>query len=722
MESTALQRKKNSASKDQSSLLNFHFPANGGTTSSNVTTAHQSTSSLSSNPSNPSPSNPESKDQQQQDEPVIVTHHRSGSSSRAPLKIDTVAGVAGQHSRNISKSSASKYSPISEPSDDNYSFEEPLPYHGHSYKNSLMTLPYPGHSHKNSILTPETQTQAYILGGPKLSYTARPGSHKRQKSLPLASKQHQQPPVPLSEFNLPNIGGYSSSLASSYPDSKSQQIHLFRLVEQSLSSFAHLNRIMNDVNKDLYTNILNQDSNSNNNDNNNKLDDKVYLDYNVLPEMKYIVFSSMQGFLNNIPIPILDQAIESTSNLVKGLEHWKQYKAIEQEEQEINTPSRQSRGRYNLATGPRTPFIRTHSPRHQREALQEQPPYSRTTFASVSVSASPYPPPQQQQQQQQQKKTVPPQPHQQKIQFPQPYQNLTMAPQPFIQQPQAITGAAFPPLAFPPPHPAQMPPQAPATATPAGPPLPGPQFLGPPAPIGPLAPPPPPLPPPPQQKQKQQQHHNYHEQDQFNVAIVPPGANNTRKSLASQKRASISGPSNTFQRNSIGVSSINNLSGSSKRSNSIASEDNNSRIEVATTPSKGVKRKHSFKKRTEIEERSSLSTPATSYGNETISLRVKPSKLMNPEKETSTIKPPSRKAQGQLHYELSIKQESVCSQCGTKDTPEWRRGPDGARTLCNACGLYHSKLVKKMGLENANLRFLEKRESRLKDERKLSGK
>lgn len=38
-----------------------------------------------------------------------------------------------------------------------------------------------------------------------------------------------------------------------------------------------------------------------------------------------------------------------------------------------------------------------------------------------------------------------------------------------------------------------------------------------------------------------------------------------------------------------------------------------------------------------------------------------------------------------------------CHECGTTETPEWRRGPDGARTLCNACGLYHAKLAKKWG-------------------------
>ncbi|KAG0280550.1 hypothetical protein BGZ95_009673 [Linnemannia exigua] len=36
-----------------------------------------------------------------------------------------------------------------------------------------------------------------------------------------------------------------------------------------------------------------------------------------------------------------------------------------------------------------------------------------------------------------------------------------------------------------------------------------------------------------------------------------------------------------------------------------------------------------------------------------------------------------------------------CLSCDTSDTPEWRRGPDGARTLCNACGLHYAKLRKR---------------------------
>ncbi|KNC86487.1 hypothetical protein SARC_01358 [Sphaeroforma arctica JP610] len=30
-----------------------------------------------------------------------------------------------------------------------------------------------------------------------------------------------------------------------------------------------------------------------------------------------------------------------------------------------------------------------------------------------------------------------------------------------------------------------------------------------------------------------------------------------------------------------------------------------------------------------------------------------------------------------------------CVECGTRNTPQWRKGPSGPRTLCNACGLKH---------------------------------
>ncbi|KAI8367058.1 hypothetical protein BD560DRAFT_331686 [Blakeslea trispora] len=35
--------------------------------------------------------------------------------------------------------------------------------------------------------------------------------------------------------------------------------------------------------------------------------------------------------------------------------------------------------------------------------------------------------------------------------------------------------------------------------------------------------------------------------------------------------------------------------------------------------------------------------------------------------------------------------ERICADCGRTDAPEWRRGPKGPKTLCNACGLRWAK-------------------------------
>jgi hypothetical protein len=60
-----------------------------------------------------------------------------------------------------------------------------------------------------------------------------------------------------------------------------------------------------------------------------------------------------------------------------------------------------------------------------------------------------------------------------------------------------------------------------------------------------------------------------------------------------------------------------------------------------------------------------------------------------------------------------------CHSCNRAETPEWRRGPDGARTLCNACGLRkfltstapgqansrtdYAKLTRKVGANKAQI-------------------
>ncbi len=39
----------------------------------------------------------------------------------------------------------------------------------------------------------------------------------------------------------------------------------------------------------------------------------------------------------------------------------------------------------------------------------------------------------------------------------------------------------------------------------------------------------------------------------------------------------------------------------------------------------------------------------------------------------------------------------MCSSCKTTTSPEWRRGPDGSKSLCNACGLRYSKMKRGLG-------------------------
>lgn len=44
---------------------------------------------------------------------------------------------------------------------------------------------------------------------------------------------------------------------------------------------------------------------------------------------------------------------------------------------------------------------------------------------------------------------------------------------------------------------------------------------------------------------------------------------------------------------------------------------------------------------------------------------------------------------------VKVAEEYVCTDCGTLDSPEWRKGPSGPKTLCNACGLRWAKKEKK---------------------------
>jgi len=55
-----------------------------------------------------------------------------------------------------------------------------------------------------------------------------------------------------------------------------------------------------------------------------------------------------------------------------------------------------------------------------------------------------------------------------------------------------------------------------------------------------------------------------------------------------------------------------------------------------------------------------------------------------------------KKARGKKRSKYS-EMDLMCLSCGVKQTPEWRRGPAGAKTLCNACGLHWAKVLKAEG-------------------------
>ena len=55
-----------------------------------------------------------------------------------------------------------------------------------------------------------------------------------------------------------------------------------------------------------------------------------------------------------------------------------------------------------------------------------------------------------------------------------------------------------------------------------------------------------------------------------------------------------------------------------------------------------------------------------------------------------THKPQKRKCKRMPHVSI----DRVCFSCGIGSTPEWRKGPFGPKTLCNACGLQFAKDLK----------------------------
>ncbi|EGV66424.1 hypothetical protein PSN45_002977 [Yamadazyma tenuis] len=61
--------------------------------------------------------------------------------------------------------------------------------------------------------------------------------------------------------------------------------------------------------------------------------------------------------------------------------------------------------------------------------------------------------------------------------------------------------------------------------------------------------------------------------------------------------------------------------------------------------------------------------------------------------------------------ELESQSPLICTHCGSEKTPEWRRGPDGDKTLCNACGIFYSKLIRKYNSPKEAASIMKQRKS-----------
>ncbi|CAG98557.1 Gat2p [Kluyveromyces lactis] len=70
------------------------------------------------------------------------------------------------------------------------------------------------------------------------------------------------------------------------------------------------------------------------------------------------------------------------------------------------------------------------------------------------------------------------------------------------------------------------------------------------------------------------------------------------------------------------------------------------------------------------------------------------------------VKPRKRNSVSQQQRMISVAAgdgTESCKHCHETVTPEWRRGPYGNRTLCNACGLFYCKLIRKFNTKDANI-------------------
>ncbi|KAL2940354.1 putative GATA transcription factor 22 [Bienertia sinuspersici] len=107
-----------------------------------------------------------------------------------------------------------------------------------------------------------------------------------------------------------------------------------------------------------------------------------------------------------------------------------------------------------------------------------------------------------------------------------------------------------------------------------------------------------------------------------------------------------------------------------------------------------------FQEEEKIDTEDQININNNNHNNKYYSKKWKPSKVRIMQKMMATSKNSGNNSKQQLdHHDLGNKQQQrqnndgirVCSDCHTTTTPLWRSGPQGPKSLCNACGIRQRK-------------------------------
>ncbi|KAL0384036.1 UNVERIFIED_CONTAM: GATA transcription factor 5 [Sesamum radiatum] len=83
----------------------------------------------------------------------------------------------------------------------------------------------------------------------------------------------------------------------------------------------------------------------------------------------------------------------------------------------------------------------------------------------------------------------------------------------------------------------------------------------------------------------------------------------------------------------------------------------------------------------------SSSTSSSSYGSSSVSPFIFTNPVLDTEWFSSAEKPPAKKQKRKPDAESGSVSGRRCTHCQVQKTPQWRTGPLGPKTLCNACGV-----------------------------------